>query len=313
MAGDAGGRLDCLVIGGGPAGLTAALYLARFERRFLLVDSGASRASWIPSSHNFPVFSEGVSGTDMLARQRAHLAQYGVVPEAGTVTDLQQDGDGFRAVITDGAGGSRDLSAEKLLLATGALDIAPDMPDLADALRRGLVRYCPICDGYEARGQKVAVIGHGDHGLGEAAFLARTYAHDVTLLTLGRALALSDEAQRIVAVHGIKVIEAPVEALEAEGDRIAAIRAGGAAHRFDTLYSALGLAVRSGLAVALGAAHDGHGALVVDGHQQTTVPGLYAAGDNVVGLNQIVVAMGQAAVAATAIHNACGMDGRPDG
>jgi thioredoxin reductase (NADPH) len=89
------------------------------------------------------------------------------------------------------------------------------------------------------------------------------------------------------------------------GDRISALRAGGVAYQFETLYAALGLHVRTELAVALGAAHGGTGALLVDAHNETSVPGLYAAGDAVHGLNQIVVAMGQAAVAATAIHNRC--------
>jgi thioredoxin reductase (NADPH) len=298
--------LDCLIVGGGPAGLTAALYLARFNRRFLLVDSGASRAAWIPSSHNFPVFSDGVGGVEMLKRQREHVARYGVAPVAGTVCDLRQDGDVFVARVVELAGKAREVRAQKVLLATGALDVEPDLPDVADALRRGLVRYCPICDGYEARGQKVAVIGFGDRGLGEASFVARTYSHDVTLLTLGRTMEVTPAVQAKLDAHAIKLIAAPIEALEVEGDRITAVRAGGAAHRFETLYSALGLTVRSGLAVALGAAHDENGALKVDAHCETSVRGLYAAGDTVVGLNQIVVAMAHAAVAATAIHNELG-------
>ena len=147
--------LDCLIVGGGPAGLTAALYLARFNRRFALVDSGASRAAWIPSSHNFPVFSNGVAGPDMLARQREHVARYGVTPIAGTVTALEKTGGRFQATV-HGAPGVTHLAARTVLLATGALDIEPELPQLADALRRGLLRYCPICDGYEARGRRVA-------------------------------------------------------------------------------------------------------------------------------------------------------------
>jgi thioredoxin reductase (NADPH) len=295
--------LDCLVVGGGPAGLTAALYLARFQRRFAIVDAGSSRASWIPASHNFPVFSQGVSGVAMLARLREHVGQYGVTPVAGTVTALRREDDGFSASVELVAGPVRALRARTVLLATGSVDVAPDLPALGEALRRGLVRYCPICDGYEARGQRAAVIGFGDRGLGEALFLARTYSHDVTLLTMGGSRGISGAARRQAEAHGIKVIAAPIEALEVEGDRIAAVRAGGEAYQFETLYSALGLTVRSGLAVALGAEHDEHGALVVDGHNQTSVPGLYAAGDTVLGLNQIVVAMGHAAVAATAVHN----------
>ena len=116
---------------------------------------------------------------------------------------------------------------------------------------------------------------------------------------------LDESDRRRVTEHRIRVIEAPIAALDIEDDRIAAFHAGGARHAFDILYSALGLTLRSGLATALGAEHDEAGALVVDDHNETTVKGLYAAGAIVRGLDQVVVAMGHAAVAATAIHNRC--------
>ena len=170
----------------------------------------------------------------------------------------------------------------------------------------GLVRYCPICDGYEARGKRIAVLGHGDKGLSEAVFVARTYSHDVTLLTLGQGMDLDAGEHERVNKHGIKVVHEPVVSLGIENDRITVLRtAGGGEHHFEVLYSALGLKLRSELALALGAKHDGTGALVVDEHNRTTVPGLYAAGGVVRGLDQVVVAMGHGAVAATDIHNRC--------
>ena len=119
------------------------------------------------------------------------------------------------------------------------------------------------------------MIGHGAHGLGEAAFVARTYSDDVTLLTLGRRLELDPEQRETAERHRIKVVEEPVAALEVRGDRIAAVRTGGGAEH------------RTGLALALGAEHDAQGALIVDDHNQTTVKGLYAAGAVVRGLDQI--------------------------
>lgn len=297
--------LDCLIIGGGPAGLTAALYLARFRRRVLVVDGGAPRAAWIPASHNIPFFAEGIAGPDILARQAAAIAPYDVPVQPGTVATLER-GDGcFVAQLEDALGTPRLIRARRILLATGAVDVEPDLPDLPDAVRRGLVRYCPICDGFEARGRRIAVIGHDERGLGEAAFIARTYSSDVTLLTLGQTLHLGPGSQDIVRRHGIRVISDPIAALEMEGGRIAAMRFGGEAHRFEVLYSALGLRYRTDLARALGAEHDDAGALRVDEHNQTTIEGLYAAGDIVRGLAQIVVAMGHAAIAATDIHNRC--------
>jgi thioredoxin reductase (NADPH) len=298
--------LDCLVVGGGPAGLTAALYLARFERRVVVVDDGAPRAGWIPTSHNIPFFVEGIGGPELLERQRAHVRKYGVPIRSGTVTGLGKHADRFIASVVDGEGGpAHPVAARRVLLATGAVDVEPDLPDMPNAVQRGLVRYCPICDGFEARHKRIAVIGHGDHGMGEAIFIARTYTCDVTLLTLGRPMDLTADQRRELDGHGIKIVEEPVEALDVQGDRIAALRSGGREHRFDVLYSALGLRYRSDLALALGAERDRKGALLVDSHCQTTVKGLYAAGDVVRGLDQIVLGMGHAATAATHIHNRC--------
>jgi len=297
--------LDCLVIGGGPAGLTAATYLGRFRRRVLVVDSGKPRAEWIPTSHNIPFFADGIGGKEILLRAEETARRYGARVASGTVARLERDREGFTAHLHAADGGSHAIRARRVLLATGAVDVEPELPDLPDAVRRGLVRYCPICDGYESRERRIAVIGHGVRGMGEALFIARTYSHDVTLLTLGHPMALEEEQRATLAERQVKVVEQPVEALDIRDGRICALREGGREHRFDVLYSALGLHYRSELAVALGAEHDGRGALCVDEHCQTTVRGLYAAGDIVRGLDQIVVAMSHAATAATHIHNRC--------
>jgi thioredoxin reductase (NADPH) len=307
--------LDCLVVGGGPAGLTAALYLARFKRRFLVVDSGNPRASWIPTSHNIPFFAEGISGLTILKRQREHAERYGVRIAEGLIADLQKQFGSFIATVESKNNGRQQIRARRVLLATGAQDIEPNLPGLPDAVQRGLVRYCPICDGYEARDRRIAVVGHGTHGLGEAIFIARTYSDDVTLLTLGRRMKLDQKQRERIEEHRIKVVEHPIDALEIRGDRIAALRINGSDMNFDVLYSALGLRFRTDLALALGAQHDEAGALIVDHHNQTTVPGLYAAGAIVRGLDQVVVAMGHSAVAATHIHNHCELptEEEPDG
>lgn len=293
--------MDCLVIGSGPAGLTAAIYLARFRRRVLVLDAGASRAAWIPVSHNVAGYPEGIAGTELLARMRAHAERYGAGIVQGQVERLEPRAEGgFAAVMADG---SRH-EAGRVLLATGTEDVPPplDLPDRATAVRRGLLRYCPICDAYEVSGRKVALAGVRQCRVHEA-MLLRGYTADLTLVTFRDAWTLPEDERATLAEAGIKLVETPASRLVVEDDALVVHTVDGEWHRFDSLYVAMGLRARSGLATALGAEHDADGALVVDPHQQTTVPGLFAAGDVVQGLAQISVAMGQAAIAATAVHN----------
>jgi thioredoxin reductase (NADPH) len=293
--------MDCLVIGAGPGGLTAAIYLARYRRDFLVVDAGASRAAWIPTTHNHAGFPDGIEGPELLARMREQAESYGARIVAGEVRGLARDGGtgDFTADLGDGTA----VTARRVLVATGAQDVEPELPDIDRAVARGLVRYCPICDAYEVRGQKVAIIGYGKCSVREV-LLLRTYTADVTLLTLGRGLDLTDGERRELREADVRLVEDPVAELAVEGDRIAAWKmASGEELRFDTLYAALGLKGRSGFLTGLGAERDPDGMFLVDQHQRTSVPGLWAAGDVVKGLGQISVAMGQAAVAATDINN----------
>jgi thioredoxin reductase (NADPH) len=308
--------LDCLVVGGGPAGLTAALYLARFKRRIQVIDAGAPRAAWIPATHNIPFFADGIAGLEIIAREQETLRRYGTMIQSGQVTELRKCSDSFAATVEDDAGSLRIITARRILLASGAVDVEPDLPDLPDAVRRGLVRYCPICDGYESRDRKIAVFGRGAHGLGEAMFIARTYSDDVTLLTLGQRISLDLRERQEAERRRIRIVEPPIVALDVQAGRIVSVRTSeGQEYRFDVLYSALGLTYRTDLAISLGAESDRRGALIVDDHSQTSVKGLYAAGDIVRGLDQIVVGMSHAAVAATHIHNRCElpMEDEPDG
>lgn len=284
---------EVLIVGAGPAGLTAATYLARFRRRVLVADGGAPRACWIPVSHNMPGFPEGITGEAILKRMTDQATEYGAVIEAGRVEGLTRDGDGFVARLN-----GRDLRVRAVLLATGVIDHHPDLPGVERAIERSLVRICPICDGYEAIDKAVAVIGDDDKGVREAAFL-RTYSDRVTLIHIGSPEALTgqDELARL----DIELIRAPIDNVRLEGDRVTALSWGGA---FDLVYSALGTSANAELARALDARTGEDGRLFVDPHQATSVKGLYAAGDVVRGLNQIAVASAEAAVAATAIHNA---------
>lgn len=291
------GAPEVLIIGAGPAGLTAATYLSRFLRRVLVADAGEPRACWIPVSHNMPGFPAGITGGAILSRMREQAEEYGAVVEAGSVEDLRVVEGGFSARLN-----GRDVNVRAVLLATGVMDHHPDLPGVEDAVRRSLVRICPICDGYEATGKAVAVIGNGDAGVREAAFI-RTYSDRVTLIHIGAADALTE--RDALGRLGISLVEMPIEQVHLEDDRVTAFSFGGRRTAFDMVYSALGTSPNASLAERIGARRsDDDGRLVVDGHQTTSVPGFYAAGDVVHGLNQIAVATAEAAVAATAIHNA---------
>ena len=290
--------LDAVIVGAGPGGLTAALYMARFRREVLVIDGGDSRAAWIPTTHNHPGFPDGVSGAALLDLQREHALRYGARIQVGAVETLTITDDGFTLAI-DG----RTVHAETVLLACGVEDNAPDLPDVDESVRRTLLRICPICDGFEVTGQRVGVIGHGPLGAREALFL-RIYADELSLIHIATPDTLPAAEREQLARAGVRVIEASIDSVELQPDRPRALCFSDSGRlEFDALYSALGVTPRTGLALAAGARHDDQGRLVVDDHQQTSIPGLYAAGDMVRGLNQITTAQGEAAIAATAMHN----------
>lgn len=298
-------KLDCLVIGAGPAGLTAAIYLARFRRRFQVIESGSSRAAWIPRTRNHPGFPDGIRGKTLLGRMRRQAEAYGAPIMSGCVEALRPVRGGFVAITDQG-----ELHAATVILAAGVIDNMPDIPELADGVAEGLVRICPICDGYEVIGQSVGVIGRDGHCAREAVFL-RTWSDAVTFIHIGSER-LSAPLRRRLAAAGVEVVESAIQAVSIEKRRITAFDFGaGETRRFDVVYSALGVTPRSELAVQAGARLDDSGRLIVGEHQETSVRGLYAVGDVVRGLNQISTAAGEGAIAATDVHNTLRNKARP--
>jgi thioredoxin reductase (NADPH) len=290
-----GSGLDCLVIGGGPAGLTAAIYLARYRRTVLLVDSGNSRAALIPESHNYPGFA-GIPGPELLARLREQALSYGTTIRDYAIGSLRRASEG--GFSTECAAG--ELTARSVVLATGLIDESPEIDGMTDPVAGGLVRYCPICDGYEATDKKIGVVGPFASA-GKKALFLRTYSRDVWLFATDvrdRSASLQDQLSRA----GIQVGRKP-HRIERKGSSMTIVAEDDSRHELDVLYPALGCYVRSELATALGAQCTELGSLKVDEHQQTTVDGLYAVGDVVTDLHQLSVAIGHAAIAATHIHN----------
>jgi thioredoxin reductase (NADPH) len=292
-------NVDCLVIGAGPAGLTAAVYLARFRRSLVVIDGGQSRAALIPRSHNCPGYPDGIVGTELLKRLRMQGERYGVHVREGLVERLEVEGGGFVADAGDGA-----IRARKVLIATGIVDKEPEMKGLREAIQQGCIRLCPICDAYDVIDHRLGVYGPPNAAWRHALFL-RTYSKSIDFLVPNGCDPAGKEAADGLAAAGVTLVEDPVvEIFMTQGRRAGARTQSGQVREYDVIYPTLGCRPRSNLAAGLGATLSESGEIVVDAHQRTSVPGLYAAGDVVDALNQISVGMGQAAIAATDMHNA---------
>lgn len=290
---------DCIIVGAGPAGLTAAIYLARFHLSIRLFDCGSSRAALIPKTRNHAGFPGGIAGAELLHLMLEQAESFGAVREMLEVMRIEPLEEGFTVHA-----GERTFPARAVLLATGVVNHRPEGLDEAThdtALKAGLLRYCPICDAYEVTDKRIGVIGTGEHGMREALFL-RGFSADVTLIAPEAEHRLDAECRAELDAAGIRRVEGSCGDFRIEGEQIAVNTAEGQM-AFDTLYPALGSRIRSDLAIAAGARGSEDGCLEVDDHQRTSVPGLFAAGDVVKGLDQISNAMGQAGVAATTIRN----------
>jgi thioredoxin reductase (NADPH) len=224
--------------------------------------------------------------------------RFGARLRQGKVEDLRLSDGVFAARLANGDA----LKAATVLLATGVKDILPPVAGAEDAIRAGLLRVCPICDGFEVQGKNVGVIGEGVKGAREALFLT-TYTRSISFIDVGPR-PLPEEQRLQMDQAGIEIVDGTARDLALDPSGASAVCfSGNDVRHFDVLYSALGTRPRTDLAVGIGAEAGPDGCLVVNDHQETTVPQLFAVGDMVRGLNQISTAEGEAAIAATAIHN----------
>lgn len=290
-------EVDCLIIGGGPAGLTAAIYLARFRRSLLVVDNDKSRANYIAESHNIPGIPK-ISGPDLLRHMREQAEACGATLLKGYISDLRKDDKGVFCAIE----ASGNIRAHQVLIASGIVDVSPNLPNLKELIYEGAVRFCPVCDGYEAMDKRVGIIGTQKHTIKKAVFM-RTYTSDIFILPLDKDVYCDEDTVKILQSAEIAVPYEPVADIIVTGNGVCAVMASGARIELDILYPAMGAEVRSTLALSLQAKCNENGCLITNEHQRTNIPGLYAVGDITTDLSQISVGMGQAAIAATAMHN----------
>jgi thioredoxin reductase (NADPH) len=295
---------DTLIVGGGPGGLTAAIYLRRFTRNVALVDKGNSRLRLIPVSHNYPGFPEGVPGHILLGNLASQLQRYGGSVMPGEIVDLRiEDGLFVGDYQPEGEDDVVQIRAHTVLMATGVADAGLPIENWREAVAFGSVRLCPVCDGFDVIDKRIAVATADVNPVGHALFM-RTFSADVTLFERGSPSMLTSEDRRRLDAAGVRYIDSPLRSVTLDASMKPVLHTeDGQDHEADVFYPMLGENARSGLAAKLGARTAQCDEIVVGEHLETTVPGLYAIGDVVVGLNQIAVAAGQAARAAVRIHN----------
>ncbi|MCL6515892.1 NAD(P)/FAD-dependent oxidoreductase [Alicyclobacillus sp.] len=290
---------DCLIVGGGIAGLQAAIQLGRYGHRVLVIDGGWGRSVWCHAYHNLLGWPDGVSGPYLRAIGRAQAERFGVRFTEDWIERAERiHPEGFRLT---GAGG-KTYAGRRLLIATGVSDHLPDVAGLMPRL--GISVYiCPDCDGYEVRGKRTVVLGRGDAGAGMALAL---YAFTPHLVFLDHAAdPVAQHLAEALSERGIRRVTGRAVALEGPGDRLEGVRlADGRVMEAEGAFIAFGgNRVHAEIAVQLGVqVHDNHHIPVHPRTRATNVPGVWAAGDVAAHSEQVSIAMGDGAQAAIWIH-----------
>jgi len=286
---------DVLVIGGGAAGLSAALVLSRARRRVLVVASGAPRNA--PAAHMQGFLSrDGLPPTELLRLGRDEVRGYGGEIVDGLVTDLRPDGrDGFLALLEDGT----RVSARRVLVTTGLRDELPDVDGLRERWARDVL-HCPYCHGYEVRDQPLGVLG-GTPDSVRYAQIVRQWSADVVFFAPAETLT-PDERTQLVA-RAIGIVEGPVRRVLVEDDRLCGVEMDdGRVVPRAALFVPPRFVPNNDLLLGLGCTTDDQGWPVTDGTGRTTVPGVWTAGNLANARAQVFTAAGEGSAAAIALN-----------
>lgn len=284
-----------VIVGGGPAGLSAALVLGRCRRQVLICDAGKPRNASSRALHGY-LTRDGVVPLEFLRLAREEIRQYGIEPRASTVTEIACINDGFRLTLDSG----ETLSTRAVLLATGVQDRLPEVPGLEECY--GItVHHCPYCDGWEVRDKRLAVLGQGSGAAGLALSL-KTWTRDVSVFTNGRPRIHSRHLQQLEEQR-IPVYEPPITRVDHVGGHVQRLLLeDGRAIPSDAVFFATGQRPQSDLPRQLGCELTRKGVVKTDHLGQTKVPGLYVAGDASRDVQFVIVAAAEGAKAAVAIN-----------
>jgi len=288
-------RYDVAVIGGGAAGLSAALVLSRARRKVLVVDSGEPRNA--PASHMHGFLSrDGFSPSELLNLGREEVQGYGGEVITGTVTGLTSDDrGGFEIVLADGV----RVEARRVLVTTGLRDELPDIPGLRERWARDVL-HCPYCHGHEVQDRQLSVIG-GSPGAVRYAQIVRQWTHDLVYFT--RPGSLTDNERAELVARAVGVVEGDIEQLVVQDDELRGVQmADGCVVPRDALFVPPRFVPSSALLTGLGCDTDNQGWVTVDREGRTSAPGVWAAGNVVDPRAQVISAAGAGSAAAIAIN-----------
>ncbi|MDI1478394.1 NAD(P)/FAD-dependent oxidoreductase [Polyangium sp. y55x31] len=288
-------RFDVLIVGGGPAGLGAALILGRCLRKVLVCDAGTPRNAPARGIHGL-LGHDGLPPAELVRRGRAEAQKYGVTIRDVEVCDVRRSENGFEADLADGG----RVEARKVVLATGMLDVIPSIEGIIKYYGRG-VYHCPICDGWECRDQPIGVLGPAHRAIRSALSLLR-WSDDVIIFTNGPA-ALTDDDRRLLEKHRIGLRETPITRLEGDGEELTHVvledcevvprRA---------LFLKTGEVPRSDLPTKLGCKTNGDGTTEAEFHGSTESEGVFVVGDASPRVQLVSVAQAEGAAAAVRIN-----------
>ena len=285
-------KTDILIIGQGPAGLSAAIYTARAGMRTLIVGC-APKVAGDYEIDNYFGFTETITGKDLIERGRAQAAKFGVEMRCDRVLSIHQNDDQKFVAKTE----EDEIEATALILATGVSRVRPGISNLGDYEGKG-VSYCVSCDGYFMRGKPVVVVGEANFAANQALELLQ-YTPQVQVCTQGKEIGMSEEFMNRLRENGIPVLERKVESLAGNGGLEKVVLDNGEEIDAQGLFIAMGQASSNDFAYTLGLLRNGQ-FIDTDREQRTNVAGVFAAGDCVGRFLQISVAVGEGALAGRA-------------
>ncbi|MDC0742090.1 NAD(P)/FAD-dependent oxidoreductase [Polyangium mundeleinium] len=288
-------RFDVLIVGGGPAGLGAALILGRCRREVLVCDAGTPRNAPARGIHGL-LGHDGLPPAELLRRGREEARRYGVTIRDVEVCDVRRCEHGFEAELADGG----RVEARKVVLATGMLDVIPAIEGILTYYGRG-VYHCPICDGWECRDQPIGVLGPARRARRAALSLLR-WSDDILVFTHGPA-ALTDDDRRLFEKHRIGLREAPIQRLEGDGEALArVVLSDGEVVPRRAIFLKTGEVPRSDLPTKLGCKINGDGTTEAEFHGSTESEGVFVVGDASPRVQLVSVAQAEGAAAAVRIN-----------